>query len=46
LKNDIKNKIDEIRSYIASNWPTIEQRKLLYKELEKLENILKKEKDK
>ncbi len=38
---EIKNKIYEIQSYIASDWPDIEERKKLYKDLEKLEIILK-----
>jgi hypothetical protein len=37
----IKNKIREIRSYIASDWPGIEERKRLYKQLEELEKELK-----
>lgn len=36
----LKSKIDEIKSYIASDWPSIEQRKELYKELKKLEETL------
>lgn len=39
--HEIKNKIHEIRSYIASDWPTIEERKKLYKDLEKLETLFK-----
>lgn len=38
---ELNNKIHEIRSYIASDWPDIEERKKLYKDLEKLENLLK-----
>lgn len=37
----LKNKIHEIRSYIASDWPGIDERKELYKQLEKLEKQLK-----
>jgi hypothetical protein len=37
----IKNKICEIRSYIASDWPGVEERKRLYKQLEELEKELK-----
>jgi hypothetical protein len=36
----IKEKISEIRSYIASDWPSLEQTKNLYKEIYKLESIL------
>jgi hypothetical protein len=36
----IKEKISEIRSYIASDWPSLEQRKSLYEEIYKLESIL------
>lgn len=42
----IKNKINEIRSYIASNWPGIEERRKLYEELSKLEEEYKKHKSK
>lgn len=38
---EIKNKIHEIRSYIASDWPGIDERKKLYKELEELEKKYK-----
>lgn len=38
---DLKNKIQEVRSYIASNWPGIEERKHLYQQLVKLESLLK-----
>jgi hypothetical protein len=38
---EIKNKIHELRSYIASDWPDIEERKKIYKDIEKLEIILK-----
>ena len=40
----IKEKISDIRSYIASDWPSVEQRKELYEEVYRLEAILK-EKD-
>jgi len=36
----IKEKISDIRSYIASDWPSVEQRKGLYEEICKLEAIL------
>lgn len=39
---ELKNKIYEIRSYIASDWPGIEERKVLYKRLGELEEDLKK----
>lgn len=39
---ELKVKIQEIRSYIASDWPDIEERKRLYKELSDLENEMKK----
>jgi hypothetical protein len=38
----IRNKIHELRSYIASDWPGIEERKRLYESLYALEEILKK----
>jgi hypothetical protein len=38
---ELKNKIEEIRSYIASDWPDINERKKLYQELKKLEEELK-----
>lgn len=34
-------KIAEIRSYIASDWPTVEERKSLYQTIERLNNLLK-----
>jgi hypothetical protein len=36
----IKEKISEMRSYIASDWPSLEERKNLYEEIYKLESIL------
>lgn len=38
-------KIHEIRSYIASDWPCIEERKRLYETLQNLESLLKEVKD-
>ena len=38
---ELRNRINEIRSLIASNWPGIEERKRMYEELEKLESQLK-----
>lgn len=38
---EIKNKIHELRSYIASNWPGIEERKHLYQRIVVLERSLK-----
>lgn len=38
---EIKNKISELRSLIASNWPSIEERKKMYVELKELEEKLK-----
>lgn len=38
---ELKNKIHELRSYIASNWPGIEERKHMYQKLALLENELK-----
>ena len=37
----LQSKIYEIRTYIASDWPTIEERKKLYEDLKKLELLLK-----
>lgn len=42
---ELTNKIHGIRSYIASDWPNIEERKRLYIELEKLEKLLKEMKE-
>jgi len=42
---EINNKIHEIRSLIASNWPSIEERQDLYKELKILLEQLKKQED-
>lgn len=42
----IKEKISEIRSYIASDWPSVAQRKELYEEIHKLEAILKQKDEK
>lgn len=39
-------KIAEIRSYIASDWPDVEERKSLYQTIERLNNLLKGEKEK
>lgn len=39
---ELENKINEIKSYIASDWPTIEERKRLYKQIEELEEEIKK----
>ena len=36
----IKEKISDIRSYIASDWPSLGQRKELYEEICRLEAIL------
>lgn len=38
---DIVSKIHEIRSYIASDWPRVEDRKRLYEALKTLEASLK-----
>lgn len=38
---ELKNKIHELRSYIASNWPGIEERRHLYQKLYHYENMLK-----
>jgi hypothetical protein len=38
---EIRNKIHEVRSYIASDWPGIEERKHLYQQLARLEQKLK-----
>lgn len=37
----LRNKIHEVRSYIASDWPGVEERKHLYQKLSHLENMLK-----
>lgn len=37
----LRNKIHEIRSYIASDWPGVEDRKILYETLRQLEGLLK-----
>jgi hypothetical protein len=39
---EIKDKIHEIKGYIASNWPGIEERKHLNQRLSNLERLLKK----
>ena len=36
----IIHKIAEIRSYIASDWPDIEERKSLYQAIERLNKLL------
>lgn len=38
---ELKNKIHELRGYIASNWPGVEERKHMYQKLALLENELK-----
>ena len=38
----VRNKIAELTSYIASDWPSIEQRKMLYAERADLEALLEK----
>lgn len=38
----IKNKINEKQSLIASNWVGIEKRKILYKEIEALQEEIEK----
>lgn len=38
---ELENKIHEIRGYIASEWPGIEERKHMYQKLYLLENELK-----
>lgn len=43
---EIKNKIHELKSYIASDWPGIEERKHLYQQLYRLEKLLKDEENK
>lgn len=42
----IKEKISEIRSYIASDWPSVAQRKELYEEIYRLGAILKQKDEK
>jgi hypothetical protein len=39
-------KIAEMRSYIASDWPDIEERKSLYKAIKDLEGLLKEDEHK
>lgn len=39
-------KIAEMRSYIASDWPSVEERKRLYRVVEQMENMLKEDEDK
>jgi hypothetical protein len=34
---EIKNRIAELRSLIASNWTSVKERKRMYEELERLE---------
>lgn len=41
----LRNKIHEIRSYIASDWPGVEERKRLYETLRTLEDMLKEVRD-
>lgn len=41
---ELKNKIHEIISYIASDWPDVEERKNLYKKLYELEALLEEKK--
>jgi len=38
----IRNKIAELTSYIASDWPGIKERKMLYAERAELEALLEK----
>jgi hypothetical protein len=38
---ELENKIHEIKGYIASDWSSIQQRKELYLELERLEALKK-----
>lgn len=38
---EIRNKVSELTSYIASNWPSVEERKHLYMKRERLEMMLK-----
>lgn len=42
---EVRNKIAELTSYIASDWPGIEERKRLYVERSKLEALLEELKD-
>lgn len=42
---EIENKIHELRSLIASDWPGIEERKKMYAERAELEALLEKLKD-
>ena len=37
-EHDLSSRIAEIRSYIASDWPDVEERKRLYEEIKELEN--------
>lgn len=41
---EMKNRIHELRSLIASNWVGVEERKRMYEELERLEKTLELEK--
>lgn len=41
----LSSKINEIKSYIASDWPSIKERKDLYEKLKLLEEKLKKIKE-
>ena len=45
-EHQIKNKIHEIRGYIASDWPGVEERRHLYQRVAKLEAMLKEKKQK
>jgi hypothetical protein len=44
-ENDLIIKIAEIRSYIASDWPTVEERKRLYEAIRVLENKIREKRD-
>jgi hypothetical protein len=44
-ENELLIKIAEIRSYIASDWPSVEERKRLYSVLKQLAESLKEARD-
>jgi len=42
---DLVCRIHEMRSYIASDWPSVDERKRLYEALKEFERLLKETKD-
>jgi hypothetical protein len=44
-ENELLIKIAEIRSYIASDWPGVEERKRLYESIRVLENTIREKRD-